>query len=301
MTTRNLRINEDNGSTKILCSSYTDKNALKDFLISRCDKIKDIFDNIFDFPFKEEFEIVINDYEGIILMVFKSSSNNIKYYLFDDDIRYLSVTDDISIVFKSRNVTITNDSLYDENNTKLLVSFINYLGELKNIIPFNIEQNLLSTSLRIFNDKFSKIIIEDEDIILTLPYFYKETLHKLSMYIVSKKGLRIVGSIDCVFNDLGIDNFAYRGNVMINIYPESINLDYDLKALRLLKTYVDNSKEKVNKDMFLACSYDDEDTSRIAETEGKLVYEGYVPKSDPLNFIGKVKNVRVYRIGDKHE
>ena len=41
----------------------------------------DIFDNIFDFPFKEEFEIVINDYEGIILMVFKSSSNNNKYYL----------------------------------------------------------------------------------------------------------------------------------------------------------------------------------------------------------------------------
>lgn len=295
MTTRNLRIKEENGSTKIICNSYTDRDAIKDFLVSRCKEIKDIFDNMFTFPFKEELEIVINDYEGIILIVLQSSSNKTKYYLFDNDVRYLSVTDGKFILFRSSDITITNDSLDDENNTKLLVDFINYLGELKNIIPFNFEQQILSTSLRIFNDKYSKIIIEDDDIILALPNFYKETLHKLSMNIVSKKGLRIVGSIDCVFNDLGTDNFNYRGNVMINIYSGVPNLEYDLKALRLLKTYVDNSKEEVNKEMFIACSYDDEDTSRIAESEGKLVYDGDVPRSDPLNFIGKVKSVKVYR------
>lgn len=302
MTTMNLHMREENGSTIITCNSYTDKNVLRNFLISKIRNIGDFFDNIFKFPFKEDFEVVINDYEGIILMILHSSSNKYKYYLFDDNIRYLSVTDGEKILFRTNDITITNDSLEDENNTRLLVDFINYLVKLKEVIPFNFEPNLLCTSLRIFNDNYSKIIIEDDDIILALPNFYRETLHKLSLNIVSKKGLRVIGSIDCLFNDIGLDNFKYRGNVTINIYSEDKINEYGIKALRLFKSYVDRSEEEVNKDIFIACKQDDEDTLRIAESGGgTLYYDGEVPKSDPLNFIGKVKSVKVYRIGVNNE
>lgn len=302
MTTTNLRIKEENGSTIIKCNSYMDKDTLKSYIISRIKNIENIFDDIFDFPFTDETKIIINNYEGIILMVLENKSNKTEYYLFDDKVRYLGITDGNSVLFKADDITITNDSLDDENNTRLLIDFINYLGELKNIIPFTLNDILLCANLRIFNNKFSKIIIENQDIILALPNFYKETLHKLSLSIISKKGLRTVGSIDCNFNDLGNDNFRYQGNVMINIYAGFQNIGYELKTLKLLKNYVDNSQEEVNKDIFIAAIPDDNDTINILNASGGiLVYDGEVPKSDPLNFIGKVKNIKIYRIGGYNE
>lgn len=300
MTTMNLRTREENGSLIITCNSYTDRNALRRFLTSKIENIDEIFDDVFVFSFKREFEIIVNDYEGIKLMVLQNESSEYEYYLFDDQVRCLKVYG-TSIIFKSSDIIITNDSLDNESNTRLLINFINYLGELKEVIPFNFEPNLLCTSLRIFNDKYSKIIIEDDDIILTLPNFYRETLHKLSLNIVSKKDLKVIGSIDCLFNDIGLDNFNYRGNVTINMYSEDNN-EYGIKALRLFKTYVGLSEEEVNKDIFIACKQEDKDTLEIVVSGGgTLYYDGEVPKSDPLNFIGKVKSVKVYRIGVNNE
>ncbi len=294
----NLRLREEKGSIIITCSSYTSKNELKKYLNNRIKNVESVFDDIFSFDFIKDFEIIINDYEGIVLLVLEKPSNEKEYYLFDDEVRYLKVANNKNIVLKSNSITITNDSLDDKDNTNLLVSFINYLEELNNTIPFNFESVRLCTNLRIFNSKYNKIIIEDDDFILALPNFYKETLHKLQLHIVSKSGLRIVGSLECVFNDLECDNFKYRGNVNINLYPEFKNIGCEVQVLNLLKKYVDGSSEPVNKEMFIAATPDDDETCEIAQSSGGvLVYEGVVPKSDPLNFMGKVREVKIYRIG----
>lgn len=289
----------DDKSLKIQGCRYFDKSSLMGYLNRIPVKSEYLIGEVIEIPDTREFTITINKYGDIVLVVVEDNNKNKSYYLFDEEFRYLKVTNNESEVeLRIGNKIIANSSLDENVNTSVLVHFISYLSELQKTISFNLNSSILCSNLRIFDEENSKIITEDKDFILAQPKFYKEDIHKMRLNVISKSGLRIIGSIDCFLKNENESNFDYRGNFSLNIHSEYLNMGYERRILKLLKKYIDESPENVNKVLYLAAKEDDELTCSIAISNGgKLEYEGDVPKSDPLNFIGKVRRIRVYRIG----
>jgi hypothetical protein len=294
MTTNNyLHIEEHEHSKIIKCNQFTKTSDLLDCLSSITNNIDDLIDK----EYKGEYTITINNYEGIMLLIFNYPSKCINYCLIDGDIKKLKVNNSgKEINYQDSSNNITNENLDNEINTKLVVNFINYLRRLDDIIPFKLDSVILCNNLRIFNEENYKIIESNDEFILALPNFYQESLHKMVLNIISKKDLKIIGSIECYFSKE--DNLQYRGNFSINLYKEYQNMDYEKRILKLFKDYVNASSEDISKVLYLAGTLNDELIDDIAlEYGGVLAYQGDVPKSDPLNFMGKVRQVKIYRIG----
>jgi hypothetical protein len=294
MTTNNyLHIEEHEHSKIIKCNQFTKTSDLLDYLSSITNNIDDLIDK----EYKGEYTIKINNYEGIMLLIFNYPSKCINYCLIDGDIKKLKVNNSgKEINYQDSSNNITNENLDNEINTKLVVNFINYLRRLDDIIPFKLDSVILCNNLRIFNEENYKIIESNDEFILALPNFYQESLHKMVLNIISKKDLKIIGSIECYFSKE--DNLQYRGNFSINLYKEYQNMDYEKRILKLFKDYVNASSEDISKVLYLAGTLNDELIDDIAlEYGGVLAYQGDVPKSDPLNFMGKVRQVKIYRIG----
>lgn len=301
MTTMNgFKIdNINNMSLKIQGLSIVDKNSLRKYLNEISVKTEELIGNVIEIPDNHNFTITINTYRDIVLVVVEDNNKNKCYYLFDEEVRYLKVTNNENEVeLKIGNKLITNSSLDDCVNTSILVHFVNYLHELQKTISFDLDKTILCSNLCIFDEENSKIITENKEFILAQPNFYADDVHKMRFMIISKMGLRVIGSLECYLNDKNESNFNYRGNLSFNIHKRYLNMGYERKVLGLLKSYIDEYSENINKTLYIAGEEDNELIPSIAISNGgSLVYEGVVPKSDPLYFMGKVKRVRVYRIG----
>lgn len=286
-------------SIEIFGSTITKRDSLRKYLNSLFIKSNKLIGDIIKIPSDCDFKIKINRYEDIVLVIVEDELKNKCYYLFDEELRYLNVINNgEKVELKTKDRVIINESLDDSLNTSTLVHFINYLNNLQKIISFNFNSAILCSSLRIFNGENDKIIVENEELIFAQHNFYKDDIHKIHYDVVLKKGLRVIGSIECRLNDENISNFAYSGNLSFNIFKDNLNMGYERKILSLLKKHLEESDTRVNKTLFIAAMEEDETLVNAAVSNGGyLSYDGVVPSSDPLYFMGKVKNIKVYRIG----
>lgn len=155
--------------------------------------------------------------------------------------------------------------------------------------------DLLYYDIDIVNYDRVKVVIDDDILELVIPDFYEVSLVWMKMAVVLKKTREVIGSIEFNFNQDESNFYDYKGNVSYEIKREYQKVGYATKALTLLRRYLrDNGKDN---DIYISTESNNESSQRVAlKNDGILCYEGTVPKSSVLNFLGKVDKVKIYRI-----
>lgn len=186
-------------------------------------------------------------------------------------------------------------SLEKEKINSKIIGVLSYLKSAYNDPRHCNSLELLYHDMGIVNYDSVKSVTHDDTLELVLPNFYKINPLAMRMAIVLKRTKEVIGSIEFNFK-LDQENFYdYKGNVSYEIKNEYQSLGYATKSLSLLRKYLREYKE--NNILYVATENDNVSSQKVAlKNEGVLCYDGEVPKSSIINFLGKVEHVKIYRI-----
>lgn len=103
-----------------------------------------------------------------------------------------------------------------------------------------------------------------------------------------------VGEI--TFNYMSSPNITYTGNVSYKIKDEFQNKGYATEALNLLKQLLKKHQHQ-EKDLYISVDIENTKSQKVAiNNEGKLYYEGPVPKNEPLTKRNGITKIKMYHI-----
>ena len=172
------------------------------------------------------------------------------------------------------------------------------LAKLENIYLY-ISINDILNILNIILDKNYYPLISNDRITLSWPNRYgqndinKKT--RCSLDIILNKTREKIGTI--TFNYMNNNFFSYSGNISYTIKKEFQNNHFATEALSLLKELLKSHEHKGNKDLFIATSKENIRSQKVAlNNNGKLIYDGKVPKTNLLSRNSGITQVKIYQI-----
>lgn len=182
----------------------------------------------------------------------------------------------------------------------VLTEFLRNFSEINGYLPIDSSLTFIFLNMGILNKDDSTIVIEANGILLYLNSFRSLNFSKLKLNIADSYTYEVVGSIDLNLNESSEDNFSYRGNVSYKISEEYQSKGYATDALKTLIEYLDTVEDDYNKELYVAALVDDIAYQMVAiKNGGVLVYDGEVPGGDSLSTINKIKEIKIYKIGNK--
>lgn len=222
--------------------------------------------------------------------MYLNENNEVSYLIINDRCAYF--------IFFYKENEIDSYSLEEDKKANYynILEFASKYGKVVGEI-FLSDLPFFSITSRIYiPDAFIKVIESDDIALVRIKDTYcdDETFH---YYIVDQNKNAVVGNISMDLNKRGKDNFRYCGNVSYEVYLGYRHKGYASKALVLLKECATKMDESYNKDLFISTTVDNIHSKKTALKSGATLYmDTDVPKSDTLNFIGKVKHVLIYKL-----
>lgn len=170
-------------------------------------------------------------------------------------------------------------------------------GELTNKVLFNMADLYVETNL--YDEEKYQEVISDDTVALILLEFRNKNGYWLPLDIVNIATKEIVGKIEV---NLGLDNFRYQGNVEYKVNEGFRHQSFATHALSLLVKLVKEYSDEVDKNLYIATLPDNIYSQQVALKNGAtLYYDGEVPKGDKLSYLGKVKEVKIYKLDANKE
>lgn len=174
--------------------------------------------------------------------------------------------------------------------------FVDILADLKREYPTLLLYDLfcLYDGANLINEFNYYTVIEDEEVLLMIPYFRNHTDLWKRLSIVLKTTKEDVGYIEFSLSE---DNFQYIGNVEYEIKEKYRRRGYATRALSLVKRLVAEYESEVDKCLYITTEMNNKASQKvILKNGGILFYEGEVPNGDKVKFLNKVDYVKIYTI-----
>ena len=166
---------------------------------------------------------------------------------------------------------------------------------MKNFYDY-INKNILSSPITVTKEEYQPIITNDNIGLLSNSFDTNIAASAfLSFDLIKCDTLERVGEIN--FQAMEYDEFFYGGNVDYMIYDSFRHLGYGTQSLSLLKQLLHENSYAIEEGILISTLPDNIYSQRIAmKNGGILIYEGCVPKDNPLYQIDHVEEVKIYQI-----
>ena len=209
-----------------------------------------------------------------------------------------------SINFQEKNIIIINKSdmtyktnIDSKNKTAKIQAIIEELFTIKNVQDY-INQKEITDILNIVLKKNYFPIIKSNRITLSWPNRYGSTdIHakiRATLDIILNETSEKIGEI--TYNYMYNPKLSYTGNVSYKIKEEFQNKGYATEALFLLKEVLKKHQNK-ERDLYISTDIGNTKSQKVAiNNEGKLYFEGEIPKSDSLTKRSGITKIKMYQI-----
>lgn len=267
---------------------------------------------LLDFPI---LDILSKKYKG---QVFRSDTSifidkNNGSYIFrnpDKSMTLVSGNKELNINFNKKGFLFNdNGEIYDfvtltkdQKNALFenIITFMDAFDQINEYLPIDASKTFIFLCMGILNKRDVSVVCEGHGVILYLNSFRSLDFKRLRLNIADSTTYEVVGSIEASLGNHGESNFSYGGNVSYKISDEYKNLGYATNALALLIDYVNELGDEYNRELYIASLVDDIAYQTVALKNGAtLHYEGNVPDSDYLATLNKIKQIKIYKIGNK--
>ncbi len=200
--------------------------------------------------------------------------------------------------YEDQKLTYSSRERMEENLAevvKQIEEMFSFLMRIHNNKKYDMMIDYLYIIMQIVNRNRIHMVTSNDELSLVIPNFYKISTEWMKMDIILKKTGEIIGNIEFNFKDNSQDYYDYKGNVSYDIKEQYQGCGYGTKALALLRSYLLN--QELDKPLYVSTKVENVISQKVAiKNGGILCYEGEVPKSSPLRFLGKVKEVKIYRL-----
>lgn len=243
------------------------------------------------YGFKGDFnpgELELTEIDDKTILTYKNNDN---YYIALKEGKIRA----INIKYDQNEFTFAENGIETDDIAKVK-EYVDLLAELKRDNPAILlyDTYYLYQGTDLICEYTHQEVIQDEKIILMLPYFRDKDDYCLHLDIVIKDTKESVGYIEFRLSE---DNFAYIGNVEYTIKERFRKKRYATRALALVKKLVSEYGTEVDKTLYITTVPDNiASQGVIFKNGGKLFYEGKVPLGDKVRIYNKVDYVKIYKI-----
>lgn len=178
-----------------------------------------------------------------------------------------------------------------------ICDILNYLKDIHDNKKYGEIINYLYYEIGIVNQSRVSLVMEDDSLELVIPDFYQISPIWMKMAIVLKQTKEIIGSIEFNYKEDSDNFYDYKGNVSYEIKDEYQGCGYATAALSLVRKYLQSLN--INDCLYISTEVLNVASQKVAlKNEGILCYDGNIPKSSIVSFLGKVDKVKIYRISN---